>query len=427
MLIGIEKRFVFVASTKTASTSLEQVLRPHADIIRVGTAPRKHIPLSEIFPTYNFLFSQPDYGPELFFKFGVMRDPLDWIRSWYRYRLGNEVESPLPEGMSFAEFWAQKDWNILHGDGRKHLQRDMFMGRGGQLLADVIIPYDRLSAMFGDICTALGISRTLPRANVSHIKETETLPSWLEDEIRDFYQEDYQLYDQLDEINAEGMTQLHSGQGVFRSVRLPSVPPKVEATPDRHVFVFSYCPEAGGRVQAALNDLPGFCIRGENSDTALHLMRARNAVATNSEMAAQRKTGMKTVGVDPLYGAEKVFPLEYGKALAATFTQKVLKPEPQTQVAGFRSALVPEYVGVLRRYVTFLLDHFDNARVLFVTRNHSEVAADCRNNPAHLSDIDMIYQNCCNDRPDQCRMVEYDRWVSEPQAQAEAIAFLEKG
>ena len=213
MLIGFEKRFVFVASTKTASTSLEQVLRPHTDIVRAGTAQRKHIALRDIFPTYDFLFSQPDFAPDSFFKFGVMRDPLDWIRSWYRYRLGNEVESPLPDGMSFAEFWARKDWNILHGDGRKNLQRDMFVDYDGQVLADVIIPYDRLDDMFRDICTAFGMPQALPRANVSRIRQTEPLPPALEAELREFYAEDYALYAELEAINAEGMARLRDGRG----------------------------------------------------------------------------------------------------------------------------------------------------------------------------------------------------------------------
>lgn len=217
MLVGFDKRFVFVASTKTASTSIEHALMPYADIVRGGDARRKHIGLQDAFWTYDMIFAQPGYRPESFFKFGVMRDPLDWIGSWYRYRLGNKVESPLPEGLSFAEFWARKDWNIQRGDGCKHLQRDMFCAQNGDVLADVIIPYDRLSDVFSEICRGLGLKVPLPYKNVSRLSCSIELASGLRDEIREFYAEDYALFAQLDKINAEGLAQLVSGQGRFRA------------------------------------------------------------------------------------------------------------------------------------------------------------------------------------------------------------------
>ncbi len=409
MLIGFEKRFLFVASTKTASTSLEQVLRPHTDIVRAGTAQRKHIALRDIVPTYDFLFSQPGYQPESFFKFGVMRDPLDWIRSWYRYRLGNKVESPLPEGMSFAEFWARQDWNILQGDGRKNLQRDMFVDYDGQVLADVIIPYDRLDGMFHEICTAFGIPRNLPRANVSRIQEIEHLPAGLEEEIRDFYAEDYALYAELDAINAEGMSRLRSGQGAFRPVRERAEAVPLAKAPERHVFVFSYCSEAGAAVQSVLNDLPGYCIRGENNDTVLHLMRAQRAIAT-----------------DPRYGAEQVRPWDYGRALAQVFAEKVLSPPEGARVAGCRSTLIPDKTAILDRYVTFLSEHFDNAQILFVTRRHVDVAGEGSNDPERFENIDRFYRTYHDEHPDRCHMIDYDRWVSDPQCRSDLFAFLDK-
>ncbi|MFA3920784.1 hypothetical protein [Ruegeria hyattellae] len=429
MLIGIDKRFVFAASTKTASTSLEQVLKPHADIFRSGSAQRKHIGLPEIFPTYDFLFSQPGYGPDSFFKFGVMRDPFDWINSWYRYRLGNKVESPLPEGMSFADFWALKDWNILRGDGRKHLQRDMFLGSDGQLMADVIIPYDRLDDMFRDICAELEMPAGLPRANVSRIRETQSLPDGLEEEIRAFYADDYKLYAELDAINAEGMVRLRADRRAFRPVRQASgtSPGSVVAAPEGHVFVFSYCPEAGGSIQTHLNERPEFCIRGENNDAALHLMRSKNAVATNPEMTALRRSGKKTAASARRYGAEKVFPREYGRAMAAAFTQKVLKPEPNSRIAGFRSGLTPWDTGVLHRYVSFLSEHFENTRIVFVTRQHSDVAAANRDDPDRLDSIDVFYRSYRDAHPDRCHLIDYDLWQSDPQTQEDLTAFLGEG
>jgi hypothetical protein len=168
MLIGIERKFVFVANTKTASTSIETALAPVSEIAFKGSPQRKHVSLHAAIEAHPEIFAQPGQWPRFFFKFGVMRDPLDWIGSWFRYRKSNEVDSPLPPEMSFAEFWERQDWNFRRADGRPNLQRDKFCGPQGKVLADVIIPYDRLSPMFGFAtlltCAARCRARTCPKS-----------------------------------------------------------------------------------------------------------------------------------------------------------------------------------------------------------------------------------------------------------------------
>ena len=209
MLISVEKRFIFVANTKTASTSIEHVLTPHAEIRRIGTPARKHTSLAKAMQSYAFMFDQPDHAPESYFKFGVMRDPIDWIGSWFRYRKGNKVESPLPADMSFADFWNLRDWNIERPNGGgKNLQRDMFCAPDGTLLADVVIPYHKLNDVFGEICQALNVEQPLQRRNVSIISEIDEVPDALRQDMRDFYAEDYDLFDRLDAINIAGLTRL---------------------------------------------------------------------------------------------------------------------------------------------------------------------------------------------------------------------------
>jgi hypothetical protein len=208
MLIGIERKFVFVANTKTASTSIETALAPVSEIAFKGSPQRKHVSLHAAIEAHPEIFAQPGQWPRFFFKFGVMRDPLDWIGSWFRYRKSNKVDSPLPPEMSFAEFWERQDWNFRRADGRPNLQRDKFCGPQGKVLADVIIPYDRLSPMFGRICDALDVRRPLPRENVSKERSTGPIPPELLDDLRAFYAEDYALWQRLDTINAGGMAWL---------------------------------------------------------------------------------------------------------------------------------------------------------------------------------------------------------------------------
>lgn len=213
MLISTEKHFVFIANTKAASTSVEHVLMDHADIHYNDTPARKHIALHQAYTLYSALFDAPvppsGRARDRYFTFGVMREPLDWIASWFRYRKGNPVAAPLPDEMTFEAFWRQGDWNIRTAEGWKYLQRHLFCApAGGPVLADVIIPYPQLEAMFAEICTGLGITAQLPRQNVSHWQAQNVIPAHLHEELRDFYAPDYQLWHQLGEINAAGMAKL---------------------------------------------------------------------------------------------------------------------------------------------------------------------------------------------------------------------------
>lgn len=211
MLIGMDRRFVFVANTKTASSAIEQTLMPHAEIHHGSTPARKHVGLHAALAEYGDLFARPGHAPETYFKFGVIRDPIDWICSWYRYRKGNAVAAPLPAGMSFAEFWARGDWNIIRRDGRRHLQRDCFTAPDGTLLADAILPYHDLEARLAPLLAAFGVQVPLPRRNVSNLRDLDApLPEDLRAEMRAFYDADYALIDRLEEINAQGMETLNT-------------------------------------------------------------------------------------------------------------------------------------------------------------------------------------------------------------------------
>ncbi len=211
MLIGVRKRFVFVANSKTASTSIVGALGGHAEIMRGGTPQNKHIHMRDALREYDFLFGQPDHAPDRFFRFGVMRDPIDWIQSWHRYRRGNKVERQLPEDMSFEDFWARKDWNIKRLNGQKNLQSDFFLDTNGQVLVDYIIPYQDIAPHFEKISTALGVKNPLPQRNVSRIKRTDVkLAETLQAEMTEFYADDYALLDRIADINTVGAQKLQA-------------------------------------------------------------------------------------------------------------------------------------------------------------------------------------------------------------------------
>jgi hypothetical protein len=220
MLIGVKKRFVFIANSKTASTSIEHSLVGQAEIQRGGGPQRKHIYLRDALPEYDFLFGRDGYGIESFFTFGVMRDPVSWIQSWYRYRCGNKVESPLPAGMSFGEFWALNDWNRTMLQGVPRLQSYFFTDKAGASIVDYIIPYSQLADHFTTICEGLGIKSPLQSKNVSKVKGREiAIAPELAEEMRTFYAEDYALMAQIPQINAVGLAKLKARRQLGRGER----------------------------------------------------------------------------------------------------------------------------------------------------------------------------------------------------------------
>ncbi len=190
MLIGVQKRFVFIANSKTASTSIEAVLTPYAEINRVGSPQRKHISWSEARKEYSFLFDQPAYSADTFFKFGVVREPCEWILSWFNYRVGNlKIESTLPDDLTFEKFWGGNDWV------KKINQKSKFLTDNGAFDFDAVLPQDDLGRLFPIVSSILGVDVELPSKNRSPGKLTkEEVPEELLNNINEFYQEDYELY-----------------------------------------------------------------------------------------------------------------------------------------------------------------------------------------------------------------------------------------
>jgi len=209
MLISVQKRFVFVANTKAASTAIEALLAPHAEIARPGGPAFKHSSLGKIRFDYGFLFDLPEYPFDSFFSFGVIRDPAEWLGSWFRYRKGNKVESPLPADLSFEEFWHRRDWNILRADGEPLLQRDMFCDPEGRIVADMLLPHDRLDVLVPQVLDGLGIEGALERKNVSRLgPETLEIPEHVRAEMREYYAPDYAILAEIDRYIDRGLARL---------------------------------------------------------------------------------------------------------------------------------------------------------------------------------------------------------------------------
>ncbi len=197
MLIGVKKRFIFIANSKTASTSIEDVLAPYAEINRVGSAKRKHISWKVARKEYNFLFNVPDYNPKSFFKFGVVREPVEWVISWYNYRQKNQKSpSSLSKDMTFEQFWDSDDWV------KRKSQKANFSSNDGICRFDLIIPHERVNQAFPIVVKYLKLGEvTLSHKNKSPAKKIvrSSIDPAIVLKINAYYQQDFDFWTEWQE------------------------------------------------------------------------------------------------------------------------------------------------------------------------------------------------------------------------------------
>ena len=93
MLISLEHRLLFVCVPKCASTSIESALLPYADMNLRGTPGLRHLGIRDFDTHIRPLLEQFGGAPALE-SFCVLRDPLDWAHSWFRYRGRRSLARP---------------------------------------------------------------------------------------------------------------------------------------------------------------------------------------------------------------------------------------------------------------------------------------------------------------------------------------------
>ena len=100
-----------------------------------------------------------------------------------------------------------------------------------------------------------------------------------------------------------------------------------------YVFVVTYARSGSTLLQALLNACPGVQIRGENNSALYHLYRAIAAV----EAAKKDHGGPLSVPPDePWHGAGLMKPKAFEGRLLQGFVRRVLAPDAETRVTGFK-------------------------------------------------------------------------------------------
>jgi hypothetical protein len=193
MIISIHRRFIFVANLKTASTSIENILRPYGDINILWTELGKHIYLSDMQERFSWLFKQHDISE--FFVFGVIRDPVEYMKSLYRSHNDKKFEPETDKftgNMTFSEFLTS--WVPKHKE-QAQPQIHRFLRQDGSLGLQSVILFEELQSGFQGVLDNLKLKiDVLPKLNVSPPIKFEVNKEEIE-QIRSIFKDDYSFLD----------------------------------------------------------------------------------------------------------------------------------------------------------------------------------------------------------------------------------------
>lgn len=192
MLVFFDQRLAFLATPKTGSTAIESALQPLASLIIERPPVLKHT-TAQRFHRFIGPYLEVASGAE-FTVTALMREPVSWLGSWYRYRQRDD----LPEtrnstaDVSFDEFvraWCQAEPPAFADVGRQSRFLKSHKGKG----VDRLFRYEAIEDFVHYLEDRLDCMITLPRLNVSPQGDL-TLTDATRDLLQRAAEDDFEMY-----------------------------------------------------------------------------------------------------------------------------------------------------------------------------------------------------------------------------------------
>lgn len=199
MLIFWKQRLVLLATPKTGSTALETALGSLAAVDIARPPDIKHTPA---YRYQRFLrpWLQNSAHGQTFEAVALMREPVDWLGSWYRFRRRADLDGTdrSAASLSFAEFAAAYRTDPRPPVADVGSQARFLSGtEGGGLGVDRVFRYEAMDRFVAWLEDRLDCPIELPRLNVSPEGRTDLNP----DEaaaLKAHLAPEYRIYDALD-------------------------------------------------------------------------------------------------------------------------------------------------------------------------------------------------------------------------------------
>lgn len=173
MLVFAKEKLVFLALPKTGTTALEAALEPMAAMVMRNAPNLKHTPG----------FRYEKYLKTYLGKCGltnlqttcVIRHPVDWLGSWYRYRArpAKDGTTNSTKDMTFDTFVAEYASDAPADLARVGHPPRFIRDNDGQIMVDHLFQYEQMDLLVTFLQDRLGKVITLPMRNVSPPKNME--------------------------------------------------------------------------------------------------------------------------------------------------------------------------------------------------------------------------------------------------------------
>lgn len=198
MLVFWKQRLVILSTPKTGSTAIETALEQVSSLCVNRPPELKHTPAYR-FQRFLAPYLQNSAGGQPFTVVALMREPVDWLGSWYRYRQRPELDGNArsTRGLSFAEFaeayMARPRPDVADVGG----QAKFLSGPdGAELGVDRLFRYEGIDRFLAFLEERLDFAIELPRLNVSPPGMLD-LPGDTAARLRAHLAPEYRLYDRL--------------------------------------------------------------------------------------------------------------------------------------------------------------------------------------------------------------------------------------
>ncbi|MCA0994564.1 gamma-glutamyl kinase [Alloyangia pacifica] len=194
MLVFWKARLVLLAVPKTGTSAYEAALGPHASMAVLDPPELKHAPVYRYNRFFRPMFEK--MGVEHMELMAVVREPVSWLGSWYRYRQRGFLEGKptSTRGLSFDDFV----------EAYTRGERPPFANVGSQAKfveprpngTDVthLFRYENQAVITGFLEERLGLTLDLPRENVSPRADLALSPE-IEAKLRRKCAADFELWE----------------------------------------------------------------------------------------------------------------------------------------------------------------------------------------------------------------------------------------
>ena len=197
MLVFWKEKLVVLAVPKTGTTALATALAPHADIVVNDPPELKHAPVYRYNRFFRPMFEKA-CGVENLDIMAVMREPISWLGSWYRYRQRDFLRGkPTSTAeISFDEFILGYLEDEKPAFARVGSQAKFLEPRPNGTQAKYIFRYEAPQETIRFLEERLDIALDLGRENISPARPLDLSPH-IEAKLREKYAEDFALYASL--------------------------------------------------------------------------------------------------------------------------------------------------------------------------------------------------------------------------------------